>query len=873
MNNSFDLKRYTLSSWSFLILTWIFLCIDGLALDRSDFKINPDPPASTFASEDSLSTFRVPDGYRLELVAAEPMIDEPVCMAWGPNGELYVAEMRTYMRDIDMSGELEPVSRVVKLVDLDGDGRMDKSSTYLDNLILPRAILTLDNKVLIGEPPHLWLCEDTDGDGVADTKISVFENFGKRESGNVEHKINGLQWTMDNWIYNTKSASIFRYRDGTIEERRAVFSGQWGQTVNDRGESIATKNSEPALATVFPGKYLGDLSLANKYRNLFERVRLGQGYSTTWPIQGTPDMQGGRGLGRENDRSLQRFTAACGQTVFRGDRLGDDMKGTYWVCEPVGRMIRCSDVEYEDGMITLHNRLEKQKLEFISSTDANFRPVNAYTAPDGTLHFIDMYRGVIQHGNWTREGSYLRSEILRRGLEKNVGKGRIYRLVRDGIKPGPLPSFGNSDANDLVEALGHPNGWWRDEAQKLLVLRKEAKAIPLLKKAVKNAESGFARAHALWTLDGMGVWDESLVLSAISDKDMDVRLAAIRVSGERLLENKVSKSLLDAVAKPLPDDDLEISAQRLLSLSFYKKQTKSFSPRTGHVERVKEAAGRFIDSELIAKAFIVALNPAEYLPALKLLSKDQHFQHGKHSLPQYLGFASFAQAEQDTLSALIDFTAHSPDGIRDAVLEGLRLGSKAGKYVPGELIRFESKPSGLTRMEEEGVPEYNLAIIYDHVTWPGDSKFKLQKALPPLSHEELARFNKGREIYQGLCAACHGAEGEGVKMPEPENHRMLAPSLAGSPRVNDRNHRYFAEIILKGMTGPIDGVTYGGVMAPMESYDNEWISSVMTYVRRSWGNGGDPVKPDEIEKVRGWNKRRNTAFTLAELNMPNAKKK
>jgi mono/diheme cytochrome c family protein len=176
-------------------------------------------------------------------------------------------------------------------------------------------------------------------------------------------------------------------------------------------------------------------------------------------------------------------------------------------------------------------------------------------------------------------------------------------------------------------------------------------------------------------------------------------------------------------------------------------------------------------------------------------------------------------------------------------------------------------------MEEAGVPEYSLAIIYDHITWPGDPKFKLRKALPPLSQAELARFNKGREIYQGLCGACHGSEGQGVEMPEPQDHMMLAPSLAGSPRVNDRNHRYFAEIILKGMTGPIDGVTYGGVMAPMESYDNEWISSVMTYVRRSWGNGGSPVKPDEIERVRGWNKRRNTAFTLAELNMPNAKKK
>ena len=86
--------------------------------------------------------------------------------------------------------------------------------------------------------------------------------------------------------------------------------------------------------------------------------------------------------------------------------------------------------------------------------------------------------------------------------------------------------------------------------------------------------------------------------------------------------------------------------------------------------------------------------------------------------------------------------------------------------------------------------------------------------------------------------------------------------------MNERNNRYFAEIILKGMTGPIDGITYGGVMAPMEAYDDEWIASVMTYVRRSWGNTGSPVHPNDIERVRGWNKKRTTAFTLAELNMP-----
>ena len=241
ISNHFKTSHCRAFNWILFTLAILFLFLNAYAEDRSEIKIDPDPLSTTFSPEDSLSKIRVPNGFKLELVAAEPMIEEPVCMAWGPNGELYVAEMRSYMQDIDMSGELDPVSRVVKLVDLDGDGRMDQATTYLDNLVLPRAILTLDNKVLIEEPPHLWLCEDTNGDGTADTKISVYENFSKRESGNVEHKINGLQWTMDNWIYNTKSSSIFRYRDQTIEERKVVFSGQWGQTVNDRGESIATK--------------------------------------------------------------------------------------------------------------------------------------------------------------------------------------------------------------------------------------------------------------------------------------------------------------------------------------------------------------------------------------------------------------------------------------------------------------------------------------------------------------------------------------------------------------------------------------------------------------------------------------------------------
>ena len=265
-----------------------------------------------------------------------------------------------------------------------------------------------------------------------------------------------------------------------------------------------------------------------------------------------------------------------------------------------------------------------------------------------------------------------------------------------------------------------------------------------------DVEGGFARAHALWTLDGMGVWDESLVLHGISDKNVEVRLAALRVAGERILYHEASDALLEAVSQSLPDDALEVATQRLLSLSLHQKQTKAFAVRPGHTERVMKAAGEFIDKPVLAKAFMVALNPVEYLPALQTLSGNPRFHRKDHPLPQHLGFAGLAQAEEETLGALLSFAAEAPVAFRDAVLEGFRLGSKAGKYISVDLIRLKSKPSGLTAMEKSGVSEYALAILHDQLTWPGDPKFKLQKALPPLSKPELARFNQGREIYQGL---------------------------------------------------------------------------------------------------------------------------
>ena len=195
----------------------------------------------------------------------------------------------------------------------------------------------------------------------------------------------------------------------------------------------------------------------------------------------------------------------------------------------MGRLIRRAKVERKNGLTVLSNA--DPGLEFIRSKDINFRPLGAETAPDGTMFFIDMHRGIIQQGNWTRKGSYLRGVIDKWGIDKNVGKGRIYRLVHKDHKLGPKPNMLKDSTADLVAHLSHSNGWWRDSAQKLIILRKDGKSvIPALEKLAREGKSALGRVHALWTLEGLEAVKPGLLTEKLGDADHRVRMAAVRIS-------------------------------------------------------------------------------------------------------------------------------------------------------------------------------------------------------------------------------------------------------------------------------------------------------------------------------------------------------
>jgi glucose/arabinose dehydrogenase len=525
-------------------------------------KATPAAPViKALSPTDSIAATQLPSGYRLEPVLAEPDIAEPVMIAFDGNGRMYVAEMRTYMQDADATGQMEPFSRVSRHEDTDGDGFYDKHTVFADKLLLPRILLPLDDRIIIGEmnTDDLFVYRDKDGDGVADEKTLWFA--GGPRGGNIQHQPNGLVWALDNGLYGT----YYDYRlrvgaDGkAIKETIPVNGGQWGLNQDDWGKVWFVNAGNETGPVHFQqhilyGQFKGPDELIGEYR-------------TVWPIARVPDAGGGR-LEMRADDTLNHFTATAGQDIFRGDRLPEDLRGDLLFAEPAGRLIRRSSITVEDGITRLANVYEKEHGEFIRSTDPLFRPVNMTTAPDGTLYIVDMYRGVIEESEWTRKGSEIREQIEKHGLARQTRRGRIYRLRHAGFERGPQPRMLDETPAQWVQHLSNPNGWWRDTAQKLLVLRRDRSVVPALEKlAAGDAADSRPRLHALWTLDGLGALDDTLILRAMKSGDPQVRIAGLRLADARLVDQPTAHAPLGvAMRAALRDADARVAIQAMLSV-------------------------------------------------------------------------------------------------------------------------------------------------------------------------------------------------------------------------------------------------------------------------------------------------------------------
>ena len=553
------MKRLAAPFLRHLLATLAALCASAFAADKPGEKADdfpPMPPVQAKSPQDEAKTFQLPPGYRLELVLSEPEIKEPVIAAFDGDGRMFVAEMRSYMQEIDGKDQLTKTSRVSLHWSSKGDGVYDRHSVFIDKLVLPRMLVALDKgRIIVGETDtnDLFTYTDTDGDGVADKKEPFY--VGGPRGGNLEHQPNGLLWGIDNTLYSTYNNYRLRWTPtGAVKEPAAANNGQWGLCQDDHGKMFFMN----------AGGERGPQSFQQPvaYGAFNPKGQFAPGFEEVWPAVGMADVQGGHSRHRP-DGTVNHFTATTGGDIYRGDRLPADLRGDLLVGEPVGRLVRRAKVEVKDGFTVLSNPYQDAKSEFLRSTDPLFRPLNITNAPDGTLYIVDMYRGIIQEGNWVRPGSYLRKVVEQYQFDKVAGHGRIWRLVHDSAKPGPQPRMSGETPAQLVAHLGHANGWWRDTAQKLLIVKQDKSVVPALTAMARTDKNYLARLHALWTLDGLDAATPELVREKLRDEHPQMRVAAIRV-GESLFK-KGDKTIAADVQTAAKDKDANVVIQSMLT--------------------------------------------------------------------------------------------------------------------------------------------------------------------------------------------------------------------------------------------------------------------------------------------------------------------
>ena len=842
--------------------------------------------------EEAMKTIHLAPGYRLELVASEPMVVDPVVIDWDADGRLWVVEMPGYMKDIQAAGELDPVGRVVVLEDVNDDGKMDKRTVFADGLVLARALKVLDRGVLVGEPPNLWLMRDTNGDLKADAKELVTDQYGRRQ-GNVEHNANSLLWAMDNWIHTSEVDIDLRLKDGKFEVRKTLARGQWGATQDDVGRVYRNTNPSALHVDIVPTSYFTRHPTLRRTRGSYEFLGATDELNTVWPIRPTRGVNRGYQTGvLRPDGTLTAFTAASAPTVYRGDRLPAELYGNVFVVEPAGNLV--SRIIVADDGTTLRGKKAYPKGEFIASTDERFRPVNLSSAPDGTLYVVDMYRGIIQHRAYITE--YLRDQILSRNLEQEIHRGRIYRVVHETTKRDRRPSLSKASAATLVQTLSHPNGWWRDTAQQLLVQRGDKSVVPALTRLARTAQQPRTRLHALWTLDGLGALDPETVTNALADASRDVRVSALRLSERWLREPE--HPIQGAVLKLTADTDWAVRGQLGATVGELPKGRK------------ESAVAAYLEAHALDP---IAMDAALSGIADSELAVLERLMQAPDETPQrstaitMIASAIISDANDTAVQALFDRTVDDkrPAWQRSAILKGAEV-SLLGAAAPGSSGRGRGTPNPADpcptcpggRGGPGGAPAFpsaggeggaaqgaagrgrgrggasapalkltrepalsalatnatgelakRAAALLARIEWPG--KPGVAAAAAPLTPEEQARFNAGREIYHNLCVACHQPDGRGREKMAPT---LIGSELAlGPPAIPIR-------ILINGKEGPV------GLMPPLGSVLNdEQIASVLTFVRREWGQTGTAVDPETVKQVRPLTTDRTRPWTNDEL--------
>lgn len=554
----------------------------GLAVCCCVF-IAANEPANNYPGEvrpeDALATFEIPEGFQIEIVASEPTISDPVAMEIDENGLMYVVEMHGYPLDKSGTGKVRILS------DADGDGKMDNSTIFAENLILPTGIMRWKKGILVTDPPNVLYLEDIDGDGKADERDTLLTGFAM---SNPQHNFNNPILGIDNWIYLGHEPAVttktfqkeFGDRGGEILYPKMAGSPklpenglgrsvrfrpdvkglevlssytQFGHTFDQWGRYLLVSNANPGYHEVIANRYLlrnPDLLISQVTQTMSDHS------AEVFPITKNPLHQLLTDVGV--------FTSACGLTSYQGGLFPAPYDSVTFVAEPVSNLVH-ADIIRDKGASFTASRLIENK-EFLASTDSWFRPVNMYIGPDGALYVVDYYRQIIEHPEWMAD-DVVKSGALYNGRDM----GRIYRISPKGtprLAWSEKLDLGTMTDAELVEKLTHQNIWWRRNAQRLLLDRHHEASIPLLRKLLTGQDIK-GRLHALWTLEGLNALNAGDLVGVLKDSQAGIAENAVKIAELHLAQLPQLEPALTALSKhPAP----KVRFQALLTLGAIHSQ-------------------------------------------------------------------------------------------------------------------------------------------------------------------------------------------------------------------------------------------------------------------------------------------------------------
>jgi putative membrane-bound dehydrogenase-like protein len=647
-----------------------------------------------FPPQEALKTFQLPPGFKIELVAAEPLVADPVAIAFDGRGRLLVLEMGDYPM------QSEPQGRVVVLED-SGGGKFDRSHVYADKLAFPTGLMPWKEGVLVAAAPDVLYLPDLDGDLRADERRVILTGFNRY---NPQLRVNGLLYGIDNWIYGVypkvgpsrrnpeqfgltgeplhfpghpEVAAVdvsalgtdFRFRPDRLQLEPVAGNSQYGNAFDASGNRFGLWNNNHIRHPVIAHRYLS----RNPYLQVSSSMEFPSDHenqSIVYPITRNPIYV--------HESQVGIFTSSCGNSVYNAGRFPERLRGAYFVCDPLHNLVHCDLLSPSGATFSARRAFEER--EFLASTDAWFKPVFTTVGPDGALYVVDYYRKYVEHPDYVPED--LEGHF---DLRAGAGRGRIYRVVPEKGEADETPDLQAAESRRLVEALSHANMWWRITAQRLLVERQDQSVVPVLREHAVSADRPESRIHALRTLDGLGGLDADLTAQALGDGDARVREHAIRLS-EQFDSPRLVKRLLDLVEDP----DRRVQFQLACTLALLP-ESQSFGPLTRLLARHPE--DRWLQIAVLTSA---SENAGRWLRTVTrngafLVSETRGKEEFLVRLAAILGARQIETGITEVLRLAASATKLGDEWWRSALLAGLGQGLSQGAEARIHLSRSDER--------------------------------------------------------------------------------------------------------------------------------------------------------------------------------------